>query len=133
MKTPYETLIRFDDSGAYKGGHSITRDSDTGRLSPAAPISDAQWPDLCSTINTASFAQIASLETSNAEAVKAAVLECQTKFDELVKAAETAMEAKDIDALQSVLSQAKAITSDARVAEVEKKRADLQAQLDALK
>lgn len=133
MNTPYEILIRFDDAGTYKGGHFLTRDSESYVVSTPSPITDAQWPEFCSTINTAALNRITAIESSTASAIKSAVLDCQTKFDELVKAAETAMGARDIDALQAILEQAKSITSEARAAEVEKKRADLQAQLDALK
>jgi len=69
---------------------------------------------------------------STAEAVDAAVLGVQGKLDELVQAAESAYASGDLLAIANVIEVAKSYTSAARKIENDKKRAELQAQIDAL-
>jgi len=69
---------------------------------------------------------------STAEAVDAAVLGVQGKLDELVQAAESAYASGDLLAIANVIVVAKSYTSAARKIENDKKRAELQAQIDAL-
>ncbi len=65
MNTPYEILLRFDDAGVYRGGHTVRRNSDTGRVGSPEPIgtdTDFPWPDVAAEVNTASLASVTALQ-----------------------------------------------------------------------
>ena len=65
-------------------------------------------------------------------AVDAAVLGVQATLDQLVQVAESAYASGDMLAIANVIEVAKSYTSAARKIENDKKRAELQAQIDAL-
>ena len=73
-----------------------------------------------------------AVEKATADAVDNAVLGVQAKLDQLVQAAESAYASGDMLAIASVVEAAKTYTSAARESEKAKKRAELQAQIDAL-
>ena len=73
-----------------------------------------------------------AVEKATADAVDNAVLGVQAKLDQLVQAAESAYASGDMLAIAGVIEAAKTYTSAARGSEKAKKRAELQAQIDAL-
>ena len=73
-----------------------------------------------------------AVEKATADAVADAVLGVQGKLNELVQAAESAYATGDLLVIAGVIEATKTYTSAARESEKAKKRAELQAQIDAL-
>lgn len=68
-KRPYEILLRFDDAGNFQGGHTIRRDSVTGKLEDAQPIgadTAFPWPAVVAEIKGA-VAEVTALRATVAE------------------------------------------------------------------
>ncbi len=148
MNTPYEILLRFDDAGAYRGGHTIRRNPATGALDPAQPIgadTAFPWPAVASEINLAALAAnseltgiLSALESTHAQDL--ALLSAQVEEKEAARAAaaqalataEQARAALIISLTDAHAAGPEALSAAAAQAiapEREKRRAALQADL----
>lgn len=122
---PYEALIRFDDDGNFKAGHTVRRDPATGRLSDAQAIgkdTDFPWASISAEINVAALTRVTALEAEVAllSDVKA-VVEDPTLDD-----------AATVEAIKVIYVEKERPEKDKKRLELQKERDRIQAEIDKL-
>lgn len=129
MQKRYEILIRFDEAGNLKGGHTQYREDTTGEILPPAPLGtdpSFNWPDIVAEVNQASLSTVATKDKK---------LEELNKHITANDLAKDALETGDVDKITSALAaiaDAKVPVKDAKIAELEKQKASIQAEIDKL-
>lgn len=116
----YEILIR-GKAGQYSGGHRIAT---PGAL--PEPITAAQWPDVCASINTAALAELERI-TVELDATKAALDAYKAQGLQTAKAVVSVVENKAIDDKETALA-CKQIALQVMAGEIERERQALLAQ-----
>lgn len=116
----YEILIR-GKAGQYSGGHRIAT---PGAL--PEPITNAQWPDVCASINTAALAELERV-TAELDATKAALEAYKAQGLQAAKAVVSVVDNQSIDDKETALA-CKQIALQVLTPEIEHERQALLAQ-----
>lgn len=126
MNQPYEFLFRFDNSGKYRGGHTIRRDDATGVIGQPMAIgadTDFPYPDVVSEITAGIADRVKELEAECTAAMAAK--------DEITKVVTQAREAilnpkvSDEETVKSIKAQLETFDLPAK----DKRRAEIDAQI----
>lgn len=127
----YEILIR-GKNGAYAGGHRQATPRDLPE-----PITLAQWPEVCASINTATFAELERV-TAELDAAKGELDAYKKQGVQAAKAVVQVVEDQSINAEQTALT-CKAIALQILTPEIERQRqalisqqAEITAKLEAI-